>query len=76
MATAIIKDPMIKNTASLINDVATPLGVSMPRITSKIRINIATAGNGITSPIINISAMTTMMSVRWPSGVKDSGEGI
>ena len=64
MATANIKEPIIKNTASLMNVEATPFGVSTPSTTSMIRINKATAGIGIDSEIIRMRAVTTIMSVR------------
>ena len=65
----------MKNTASLINDDATPSGVSTPRTTSIIKIKIATAGIGMDSEIINIKAVTTMIKVRWPSALRPSGVG-
>ena len=62
MATASIKDPIIKKTASLINDDATPSAVSTPKTTSIIKINIAIAGNGMDSETIKIKAVTTMIA--------------
>ena len=73
MATASIKDPIIKKTASLMNDDATPSAVSTPKTTSIIKINIAIAGNGMDSETIKIKAVTTMISVRCASEVKPSG---
>ena len=76
MDTASIREPIIKNTASLIKDEATPSAVSTPRITSMIRIKIATAGKGIDSLMIRTKATSTIIKVRCPLGVSPSGEGI
>ena len=75
MATANIRDPIIKKTVSLIKDDATPSAVSMSSITCIIIINIATAGNGIDSLIIKVSVTSTIINVLWPSGDKPSGVG-
>ena len=73
--TASINEPIIKNTASLINVDATPSGVSTPNITCIIKIRIATAGNGMDSEIIKINTIKTIIRVRWPSDDNPSGEG-
>ena len=44
-------------------DDATPSGVSMPKITCIIRINIATAGRGIDSLTIKINVTATMINI-------------
>ena len=75
IATASMSEPIMKKTASLINEEATPSAVSTPKITSIISISIATAGIGIDSEIIKMRAVITIMSVLWASGVNPSGVG-
>ena len=73
IATASIRDPMIKNTASLMKDEATLSAVATPRMTSMIKIKIATAGKGMDSLIIKVKATRTMIRVRWASDPNPSG---
>tara|TARA_B100001750_G_C14924091_1_gene310773 strand:- start:223 stop:501 length:279 start_codon:yes stop_codon:yes gene_type:complete len=75
MATASIRDPIIKKTASLIKEDATWFGVAMPNSTWNTRMSIATAGSGIGSKMIKRMVERTMMMVWYPSAVKPSGVG-
>jgi hypothetical protein len=75
MATANIREPMIKKTASFIKDFAMALAEPIPKYTSETRIYIAIAGKGIGSVMININAVITIMIVRYPSIDRPSGVG-
>ena len=75
MATAIINEPIIKKTASLIKEDATPSEVSIPNTTCIIKVKIATAGSGIVSLIISIRAIMTIINVLCPYDDKPSGDG-
>jgi hypothetical protein len=74
-ATANIRDPIIKKTASFINDLAILLAEPIPKYTSEIRMYNAMAGKGMGSVTININAVITMIIIRYPSRDKPSGVG-
>ena len=75
MATANINEPIIKKTASFINDREISSGPPIPNTTSITIIYSAIAGNGIGSVIIIIRAVITIIIIRYPSTVSPSGVG-
>ena len=76
ITTASMSEPIMKKTASLINDFAMPSTEPTLEYIWDIMIKIATAGKGIGSLIINIKATTRITIAVFPSLVKPSGEGI
>jgi hypothetical protein len=54
---------------------ATPSGESSPRSTSITIIKMPTAGKEMTSPTININAVTAIIMVLCPSDESPSGDG-
>jgi len=74
-AVAIISDPIIKKTASFINDLDISSGVPIPKTTSITMIYRAIAGSGIVSVIIIIRAVMTIIIIRYPSKVSPEGAG-
>ena len=57
MATANMREPIMKKTASFMKDEATLLAVSIPKITCIKSMNIAIAGRGSGSVMIRIRAI-------------------
>ena len=63
MATAIIREPIIKNTESFMYDCATSAAGAIWKDTSKTAISSAVAGSGIGSVIINMMVIMAKIKV-------------
>ncbi|MBA7485871.1 hypothetical protein ES707_21423 [subsurface metagenome] len=64
IATASMRDPMMKKTASLIYDWATSPGSAITKVTCRTAIKRAIAGRGTASLRMRMITITQMMSVR------------